>query len=67
MSFIKTMENIIGVEAQLEMCPMQAGDVHHTFADTSKLENEIGYKPPTPLHNGLSKFISWYKSYFNAE
>ena len=42
--------------------PMQPGDVYQTNADTSKLEAEIGYKPSVTLHEGIGKFIEWYKS-----
>ena len=62
MDFISEIENALGVEAQKEFLPMQAGDVYQTYADTSKLEREMGYKPSITLHEGIGRFIEWYKS-----
>lgn len=41
---------------------MQPGDVYQTYADTSLLEKETGYKPQVSLHEGINKFIKWYQS-----
>ena len=62
MDFISEIENALGVEAQKEFLPMQAGDVYQTYADTTKLETEMGYKPSITLHEGIGRFIEWYKS-----
>ena len=62
MEFIRTMEDAIGKQAVLEMYPMQPGDVKITYADTTNLDNAIGYKPVTDLKTGLRKFIKWYKT-----
>lgn len=48
-------------EAHKELVPMQPGDVPVTFADTTPLEQDFGYKPSTPLREGLRKFAEWYK------
>lgn len=61
--FIREMEKLIGAKAILDFCPMQAGDVPHTFADTSRLHLLTGYKPSTSLKRGLVKFIRWFESY----
>lgn len=42
---------------------MQPGDVSRTWADTTKLETEIGYKPKVALHEGIKNFIEWFKDY----
>lgn len=52
-------------EAHKELVPMQPGDVPITFADTSALENDTGFKPSTTLEDGLRIFAAWYKNYFN--
>lgn len=52
-------------EKYMELVPMQPGDVVSTYADTSKLEKDFGFKPSTPLRVGLRNFISWYKNYYN--
>ena len=50
-------------DAHKELVPMQPGDVPVTFADTTPLEDDFGYKPNTPLREGLRKFSEWYKQY----
>ena len=52
-------------EAHQEHVPMQAGDVPITYADTTPLEQDFGFKPSTPLREGLRKFAEWYKKYYN--
>lgn len=51
-------------ESHKELVPMQQGDVPVTYADTTPLEADFGYKPNTPLREGLRKFAEWYKSYY---
>ena len=51
-------------EKHKELVPMQPGDVPITFADTTALENDLGYKPSTDLRTGLRKFAEWYKEYY---
>ena len=54
-------------EAHKELVPMQPGDVAVTYADTSALEREFGFKPSTNLREGLRKFAQWYKAFYMAE
>lgn len=51
-------------EAHKELVPMQAGDVPITFADTTPLERDFGFKPSTTLRDGLRKFAEWYKEFY---
>ena len=51
-------------EAHKELVPMQPGDVPVTFADTEPLERDFGFKPHTPLREGLRKFAEWYKEFY---
>ena len=51
-------------EAHKQLVPMQAGDVPVTYADTSALERDFGFKPSTPLRDGLRKFAEWYKEFY---
>ena len=53
-------------EAHKELVPMQPGDVPVTFADTEPLERDFGFKPHTPLRDGLRKFAGWYKEFYMA-
>ena len=52
-------------EAHKELVPMQPGDVPVTYADTTALERDFGFKPATPLREGLKAFVKWYKEYYN--
>ncbi len=53
-------------EAHKELVPMQAGDVPVTYADTSALERDFGYKPSTPLREGLRRFAEWYAEFYGT-
>ena len=53
-------------EAHKRLVPMQAGDVPVTYADTSALERNFGFKPSTPLREGLRKFAQWYKEFYGV-
>ena len=53
-------------EAHKKLVPMQAGDVPITYADTSPLERDFGFKPATPLQVGLRKFAKWYKEFYKV-
>ena len=64
LDFIELMAKYLGVEAQLEMLPMQDGDVPRTLADTTALETTFDYKPVVSIEEGLEKFANWYKGYY---
>jgi nucleoside-diphosphate-sugar epimerase len=49
-----------------ELVPMQAGDVPVTYADTTALEQDFGFKPGTPLREGLRRFAEWYKKFYKC-
>lgn len=66
LDFVRALEKSLGKEALLNMLPLQPGDVPVTFADTTKLQNIIGYKPVTSIDEGISQFVNWYKSYFEV-
>ena len=53
-------------EAHKELVPMQPGDVPVTYADTSALERDFGFKPSTTLREGLRRFAQWYKVFYNV-
>ncbi len=64
MDFIKCLEQETGIPVQMNMKPMQDGDVYATYADTDKLNAITGFKPYTPLKEGIHKFVTWYKEYY---
>lgn len=51
-------------DSHKELVPMQPGDVPVTYADTSALERDFGFKPSTDLRTGLRKFVEWYKEFY---
>jgi len=63
--FIKAIETALGQKAEKQMLPMQPGDVERTYADTTRLEAIVGYKPQTEIEEGIAKFVEWYRSYHN--
>ena len=64
LDFVNILEGILGIEAKKELVGFQAGDVFSTEADTGALEAYIKFKPGIPLHEGLSRFVDWYKEYY---
>lgn len=64
--YISTLEELIGVEAKKHYMELQPGDVLATHADCSLLENYIDYKPSTTIKEGLSKFVDWYRDYYQV-
>ena len=62
MEFVGLMERAFGADAVKEYLPMQPGDVTVTYADTSKLEKDYGYRPSTELPHGIKDFAEWYLS-----
>lgn len=64
LNFIETMEKYLGAVADKEYLGMQQGDVEKTFADTSALERDYGYRATTTLDAGIEAFIEWYKGYY---
>ena len=61
--YIAVYERVLGRRAVLHDAPLQSGDVVATAADTSELEALIGFKPATPLEEGVRRFVDWYRSY----
>ena len=64
MTFIKAIEDSLGVCAKKNFLPMQPGDVPATSANTSLLEEWISFKPNTTVKKGISEFIEWYKDFY---
>jgi len=60
---VELIERATGKHAIRELAPMQPGDVAATCADTADLEAAIGFRPATPLAEGIGRFVSWYRSY----
>ena len=65
LTFIETLENIIGIEAKKKYLPMQPGDVYQTYADVSELEKNFNFKPQTSIGEGLTRFVKWYREFYH--
>lgn len=66
MRFIEVIENFLGIKAQKNMIPIQAGDVPITYADVDDLFKAVGFKPSTPIEVGIERFLTWYRSYYKV-
>lgn len=67
MDFIHTIERVTGHEAIIQLEDMQPGDVYRTYADTSRLQHDFGYRPSVPIEEGIRRFYEWYKAFKRAE
>lgn len=66
MRYIEVLEGCLGRTVEKIMLPGQAGDVPETFADVSELVRDVGYKPPTPVEEGVRRFVDWYRGYYRV-
>ena len=64
LTFIETLERLLGIESEKRMLPMQPGDVIETFADVESLRRDTGFVPSTSLDDGLRQFVDWYRNYY---
>lgn len=65
-AYIEAIEAALGKQAIKELLPLQAGDVPDTYANSSQLDMVIGYKPVTPVPQGVSNFVKWYREYYQV-
>ena len=66
MRYIAVLEQCLGRKAQMEMLPMQAGDVPDTEADVSELIRAVGYAPKVSIETGITNFVDWYRGYYGV-
>ena len=66
MDYIRAIEEALGMKAKVEMLPMQPGDVMATEADTHALESLTGFRPKTPVREGVKRFVEWYRGYYKV-
>ena len=64
MKYISTLEQCLGKKAELNLLPLQVGDVPDTYADVEALVRDVGYKPATPVEVGIKNFVDWYLGYY---
>ena len=66
MHYIETLENCLGMKAEKEMLPLQAGDVPDTYANVEDLVADMDYQPATSVEYGVARFVEWYKDYYKV-
>ena len=67
MDFIHTIEEKLGIQAKMDLMPIQDGDIPESHADVKDLEDEIDFKPSTSIKDGIGNFIDWYLEYYNVK
>jgi UDP-glucuronate 4-epimerase len=63
LDFIAAIEGALGIKARLNLLPLQAGDLPATCADVDALDRWVGYTPKTTIHEGVGRFVAWYRDY----
>jgi UDP-glucuronate 4-epimerase len=64
MHYIEVLEQCLGRKAEKKLLPLQAGDVPDTWADAEDLVRDVGYRPSTPVEEGVARFVAWYLDYY---
>jgi len=67
MDYISQLEKALGKKAQLDLLPMQEGDVPVTEADVTALEADFGYRPQVQVAEGIAQFVDWYRAYYGVQ
>jgi len=67
MSYIEAIENCLGMKAEKNLLPLQAGDVPDTWANTDDLVADVDYQPSTPVETGVKNFVDWYLEFYDVE
>jgi UDP-glucuronate 4-epimerase len=66
MRYIEVLEEKLGRKAQLNLLPVQPGELQDTEADTTETRQALGYAPSTPIEEGVSRFVDWYREYYGV-
>ena len=64
--YIEVLEHCLGRTAEKELKPLQPGDVPDTYADVDDLVADLGYRPTTPVEDGVRRFVDWYRDYYRV-
>jgi UDP-glucuronate 4-epimerase len=64
--FIEVLESAVGKKAEKRLMPIQPGDVPATYADIDDLTSDIGFKPTTPIEEGIPRFVKWYREFYRV-
>jgi UDP-glucuronate 4-epimerase len=64
LKYIAVLEACLGLKAEMNLLPLQPGDVPDTWADVEDLDRDVGYRPATPVETGVARFVDWYLGYY---
>ena len=64
--FIEVLEKALGKKAEKKLLPLQEGDAVETYADVDDLMRDVGFRPDTPVEEGVKKFVYWYRYYYGV-
>jgi UDP-glucuronate 4-epimerase len=64
--YIEVLEDCLGRKAEKNLLPLQPGDVPDTYADVDALVQDVGYRPSTPVEEGVKRFVDWYRAFYKA-
>ena len=67
MRYVEVLEACLGRKAEKNLLPLQPGDVAETFADVQALVDDVGYRPATPVEDGVARFVEWYLEYYHPD
>ena len=65
LDYIKSLEKALGKKAKINLLPLQPGDLQNTHANVKNLMKQFDYKPNTMVIDGVTKFVDWYRKYYN--
>ena len=66
MDYIHTLEECLDRKAEMNLLPLQEGDVPDTYANVEDLVRDLDYKPATRVEDGVQRFVDWYRGYFGT-
>jgi UDP-glucuronate 4-epimerase len=67
LDFVASIEKAVGMTADKIMLPQQSGDMETTFANIDSLQKAIGFRPDTPIDDGMARFVEWFRDFYNAK
>ncbi len=66
LDFIATLEAALGRKAEIELLPLQPGDVKETYADIEASQRDLDFAPKTSIADGIPRFVAWYRGYYGV-
>ncbi|MEM9322704.1 MAG: capsular biosynthesis protein CpsI, partial [Pseudomonadota bacterium] len=65
--YISVIEDCVGKKAEMNLLPLQPGDVPDTYADVDDLVADVDYKPSTPIETGVARFVDWFQDFYEYD